>query len=338
MAEIKDKRANERTRLETVIPLETPFELQLAVASNCNFRCTFCPCSDIKSLKQANIKRGIMDFDLYKKIIDDLEEFPQKIKVLRLMREGEPLLNKRFADMVRYAKKKQPSVKVDTTTNASLLTPELSDDIIDSGLDKIFISLQGMNAEAYKRLSGVDIDFERFLENVIYFCEHRNNCKVFIKVPDIGVNEAEKEEFFQLFDKYADEMFVERIFPAWPNFDVSAIKKNDGIGYYGSPILETPVKICTLLFYNLTVDYKGVVTACSIDWEQKTNFGDVNNQSLYEIWNGKKFYDFRRMHLKGDRRKNVLCGKCDALEYCGPDIIDDYADMLLEKYKTSHIS
>jgi radical SAM protein with 4Fe4S-binding SPASM domain len=250
-----------------------------------------------------------------------------------LMREGEPLLNKRFADMVRYAKKRQPSVKVDTTTNASLLTPELSDDIIDSGLDKIFISLQGMNAEAYKRISCVDIDFDRLLENVIYFCEHRKNCKVFIKVPDIGVNEAEKEAFFQLFDKYADEVFVERIFPAWPNFDVSHIKKNDGIGYYGRPVLDTPVKICTLPFYDLTVDFKGIVTACSIDWEEKTDLGDVNNESLYDIWNGKRFNDFRRMQLRGERRKDVLCGKCDSLEYCEPDIIDDYADILLEKYE-----
>jgi len=333
MAEIKDKRATERTRLETVIPLETPFELQLAVASTCNFKCIFCPCSDKEALRKAAVKKGVMDFELYKKIIDDLDAFPQKIKVLRLMREGEPLLNKRFADMVRYAKRKQPSVKVDTTTNASPLTHELSDAIIDSGLDKICISLQGMNADAYKRISGVDIDFDRLIENVIYFCEHRKNCKVFVKVPDIGVNESEKEDFFKLFNKYADEMFVEHIFPAWPNFDVSHIKMDDGIGYYGKPVSKIPVKICTLPFYDLTLNYDGIATACSIDWEQKTNLGDAGKESLYEIWNGKKFNDFRRMHLRGERRRNILCSKCDSLEYCEPDIIDDYADMLLEKYK-----
>ena len=221
MAEIKNKQGTKRTRLETVIPLETPFELQLAVASACNFKCTYCYQSDKKYLKKAKLTKGIMDFELYKKIIDDLDEFPQKLKVIRLMREGEPLLNKRFADMVRYAKKKQPSVKVDTTTNASLLTPERSDDIIDAGLDKICISLQAINAETYKKIAGVDTDFDEILNNIKYFCEHRKNCKVYIKVPDISVDESEKETFFRLFDKYADEMFIEYIHPAWPNFDLS---------------------------------------------------------------------------------------------------------------------
>ena len=333
MAEIKDKRSIERTRLETVIPLETPFELQLAVASACNFRCTYCFQSDTKYLKEAELTKGVMNFELYKKIIDDLDEFPNKIKVLRLMREGEPLVNKKFPDMVRYAKKKQPSVKIDTTTNASLLTPELSDEIIDAGLDKIFFSLQAMNAETFTTIAGVKTDFEKIFENVIYFCENRKNCKVYVKVPDIAVNESERKEFFQLFDKYADQMFIENIFPAWPNFDLDALKRNDGIGYYDTPLRSDPVVVCTLPFYDLTIAHTGIITACSIDWEHKTNFGDAKKQSLYEIWNSKIFNDFRRMQLRGERFENELCEKCDALEYCEPDIIDDYAITLLDKYK-----
>jgi len=333
MADIIDKRSSERTRLETVIPLETPFELQLAVASSCNFRCTYCYWSDPKYLKQAELKKGVMDFDLYKKIVDDLDEFPQQIKVLRLMREGEPLLNRRFVDMIRYAKEKQPGVKVDTTTNASRLTPELSDQIIDAGLDKIGISLQGMNAETCKTIAGVEADFDQIVENVIYFCEHRTTCKVYIKVPDIGVTESEKKEFFRFFDQYADELFVEHIHPAWPDLDLTDLVNKEGIGYYGQPVHKKRINVCTLPFYDLTIDFKGIVTACAVDWERKSNFGDVNKQSLYEIWNGKKFNDFRRMHLGGERGEHVLCGKCDALEYCGPDIIDDYADVLYEKFR-----
>jgi len=332
MAKITDKRSSERTKLETVIPLETPFELQLAVASNCNFKCTYCFQSDRKYLKKSNLTKGVMNFELYKKIIDDLDEFPENIKVLRLMREGEPLLNKRFPDMIRYAKKKQPTVTVDTTTNASLLTPDLSDDIIDAGLDKIFISLQAINANTYTTIAGVKTDFDKILKNVIYFCENKKNCKVYIKVPDIAVNESERKEFFKLFDKYADEMFIENIFPAWPNYDLDGLKRNDGIGYYNTP-LRKEVIVCTLPFYDLTISHTGIITACSIDWEQKSNFGDANKHSLYEIWNGKKLNNFRRMQLMGKRFENELCQKCDALEYCEPDIIDDYADSLLERFQ-----
>ncbi|GAI93190.1 unnamed protein product, partial [marine sediment metagenome] len=56
-----------------------------------------------------------MDFELYKKIIDDLKEFDAPLKVLRLYKDGEPLLNNRFADMVRYAKGSGVVKYIDTT-------------------------------------------------------------------------------------------------------------------------------------------------------------------------------------------------------------------------------
>jgi len=275
-----------------------------------------------------------MDFALYSKIIDDLDEFPQRIKILRLVKEGEPLLNKQFPDMVRYAKKKQPSVKVDTTTNATLLTPELSDDIIAAGLDKIFISLQGINAAAYKSLSGVDVDFDKLLENVIYFCENRNGCRVYIKVPDIGVNEFEKKQFFNLFDSYADEVFVEHIIPTWPDFDISGIKKDDGIGLYGDPIYPEHIEVCPIIFYNLNINFDGSIPPCQLDWAHKIVLGNVKEKSLYELWNGNKINELRRIHLRGQRALHPLCGKCTTLEYCNVDNIDAYADELLKKMES----
>lgn len=326
MVEIKSKQAIQRTKLETVIPLETPLEVQMAVASICNFKCIYCPMTKVRS------KKGIMSFKLFKKIIDDLDEFPGKVKTIRLMREGEPLLNKRFVDMVRYAKLKQPTAIVDTVTNASLLTHKLSDEILAAGLDKLHISFQGMNSEVWKRLCGVTINFDRLVENILYFCNHRKNCKVFIKVPDIGVTEEEKKAFFDLFGPHVDEMTEECIFPAWPNWDVSHLQKDPNMGYYGKPKTDT-VKVCAIPFYDLSIDYKGIVSACCNDWEDKTNMGDMNKQSLYEIWNGKKLNDFRRMQLQGKRFEDELCKDCHALEYCKPDIIDEYAPQLLEKYK-----
>ena len=77
---------------------------------------------------------GSMDFELYRKIIDSLGQFKDPIKVIRLYKEGEPLLNPRFAEMVRYAKESGYCLKVDTTINASLLTPKRSLEIIDAAV------------------------------------------------------------------------------------------------------------------------------------------------------------------------------------------------------------
>ena len=88
-AELKPRiNLENRTRLEEVIPLSTPMILFVDPSSACNFQCTFCPTGDRELIKSTGRWQGHMDFDLYKKIIDDLKEFDKPLKVLRLYKEG----------------------------------------------------------------------------------------------------------------------------------------------------------------------------------------------------------------------------------------------------------
>ena len=332
MAEIKSKQATDRTPLETVIPLETPYVVQLAVSSACNYKCKYCPASEPDSLKSFGVTKGLMPFDLFCKIVDDLADFPEPIRVLRLVKEGEPLLNKRLPDMIRYAKRKQPDIPVDTTTNGHLLTPETSDRLLDAGLDRILISLQGITDEAYKRVAGVDVVFETIFDNVRYFCERKGGCRVYVKVPDVGVTEDEAQAFYTMFTDLADEMFVERMVPTWPDFDFSTFKEDDGVGYYGQPILADDVTVCSLVFYAMTINHDGTVPPCVFDWRHICDLDDVRQRGLYDIWNGKPLNDFRRAQLRGERWKIPLCANCKALQYCNVDVIDDHAAPLLAKF------
>lgn len=64
----------ERIPLQDVIPLDIPFSVQIDVASVCNMKCNFCFHSDLEAMKKYNLKVGIMKFDLFKKIIDDMKK------------------------------------------------------------------------------------------------------------------------------------------------------------------------------------------------------------------------------------------------------------------------
>ena len=78
---------NQRTRLETVIPLSTPYILFVDPSSACNLKCSFCPCGGAHSelwTEEKHRSVGIMDMNLFRKVIDDCAGFPEKIKVLRL--------------------------------------------------------------------------------------------------------------------------------------------------------------------------------------------------------------------------------------------------------------
>jgi MoaA/NifB/PqqE/SkfB family radical SAM enzyme len=86
-----------RTNLKSEIPLEAPYCIFIDPSSACNFKCKFCMNHKIQNPQ-------IMNFELYKSIIDSLQEFENPIKTIRLYGFGEPLINKNFCDMARYTK------------------------------------------------------------------------------------------------------------------------------------------------------------------------------------------------------------------------------------------
>ena len=111
-----------RTRLETVIPLRTPFIINIDPCDTCNFQCKFCPTGDRELVRRTKGRgHGSMELGLYKKLIDDICTFEDKVKVIRLYKDGEPLLNPNFAEMVRYAKDSGCCDRVDTTASTSPL-------------------------------------------------------------------------------------------------------------------------------------------------------------------------------------------------------------------------
>ncbi|RYE54445.1 MAG: radical SAM protein, partial [Rhizobiaceae bacterium] len=193
-----------RTPLETVIPLATPFIVFMDPASSCNFTCTFCPTGHRELIKDTGRFNGAMKYEVFTKAIDDLAEFGKPIKVLRMYKDGEPFLNKRFADMVKYAKNSGHVEYIDTTTNGTFLTPERLAPVIEAGLDKINISVDGMTKETYKRFTGFNFDFDKFVEGVKWLDANKGNMEVTIKIPGELITEDERQKFFDTFGDYCD--------------------------------------------------------------------------------------------------------------------------------------
>ena len=319
-----------RTPLETVIPLSTPMVLFVDPSSTCNFQCTFCPTGDRALIRETGRWQGAMHWDLYEKVINDLRHFDQPLKVLRLYKEGEPLLNKRLPDMIQAAKRSGCVEYIDTTTNGYLLTRDRSLRLLDAGLDRINISVDGMSSEQYWSFTKTRVDFTAFVENVRYFYEHRGDCEVCVKIPGDLLSEEDKERFFATFGDICDRIFIENFAPCWPEFDVEAYTGVDiQAGIYGNDIGE--VDTCPYIFYSISINSDGSVSLCFLDWARKLPIGDVRSQSLKEIWTGDALFEHQIAHLLGRRRENPTCGGCGQLSHCLPDNIDPYAAELAER-------
>jgi len=318
-----------RTRLETVIPLATPFTLFVDPSDVCNFQCQFCPSGNKKLLKDVRRKPRLMDFGLYKKIIDDIGEFERPLKVLRLYKDGEPLLNPRFPEMIAYAKERRCAQSIDTTTNGSLLNPEMNRALIDAGIERINISVEGVSAEQYRTFSRFALDYDRFVGNIRDLYEHRGNCEICIKICGDVLSEDDKKEFYRTFGDIADRIFIEHIAPCWPEFELKGVEVNSSVGIYGQPIKE--VAACPYIFYSLSINSDGKVSLCFLDWARKLIVGDATMESVKEIWNGSTLFDYRKMHLEMRRKQHPVCGSCGQLTHCLPDDIDTFARTLLER-------
>ncbi|ACN85129.1 radical SAM protein [Brachyspira hyodysenteriae] len=319
-----------RTKLETVIPLETPFIIFIDPSDKCNFKCKFCPTGNIELMQNTSGRNfGSMDFNLYKKIIDDLQQFEGKVKVIRLYKDGEPLLNKHFAEMVEYAKKSDKVNRVDTTTNASLLNKDLSLQIINAGLDRINISIEGMNSQQYLDFSKANVNFEKLVENITFFYENRKQCEMIVKINGDIISEEQKQEFYNIFGEIADGVNIESVMSCWPEFELDGISVNMERGIYGQEIKE--VMVCPYVFYSMSINSTGIASACYLDWERKLIIGDVNKESVKTIWNSNEMNNLRKLFLKKERKSHPICKNCGQLTHGMPDNIDDYADELLNK-------
>ena len=329
-AEIKPRaEVDKRTKLEDVLPLNTPFTIFIDPSSGCNFQCRFCPTGDRELIKLNNRKITQMDFELFKKIIDDINTFNTPIKLLRLHKEGEPLINKDFSKMVKYAKSSKNILKVDTTTNASLLTKELSLKIIEAGLDRINISIEGINENQYKEVANYNINMKELIDNISFFYKNKKQCEVSIKIPSNWINEVDKKYFFDTFSSISDRIFVENISNCWPNYEMQDVTIDENIGVFGKEKID--LNVCPYIFYSIIVNSDGTISACCVDWQRKLILGDTKIESIKDIWLGNKLKQLQISHLKGNRKKHPVCGNCYLASSCSGDNIDSFSEDILKK-------
>ena len=321
----------DRTLLQDVIPLDTPITLFVDPASACNFSCPFCPTGHQKLIDETGRFQGVMKLDLFKKIVDDLKEFPQPVKVLRLYKDGEPFLNKNLAKMIAYAKQSGAVKYIDTTTNGSLMTPARLEPVLEAGLDKINISVDGMDAGQYLEFTKYEFDFDEFVKSVKWLDQNKGACEVSIKIPGDILTENQKEEFLEVFGDYCDRIFIENFAPCWPEFDVethTGVEIQQGI--YQQSITQTDT--CPYIFYSLSINADGLASSCFLDWGRKLLVGDARRQSVNSIWHSEEMNDLRLQHLKGKRNENPVCKSCGQLTHCLPDNIDAYREKLLPAF------
>lgn len=287
---------------ENLIVEKFPLHLDIGITNVCNLECTFCA-RTVRIDENRWRKSKHMELDLFKKIIDEavaLGTFSINLNLL-----NEPLTHPKIMEMIKYAKEKG-IVDVHFHTHGGLLTEEKAEQLLDSGLDKLLMSIDSPYKEKYNKIRVLS-DFDNVMSNLKRLKEMRDKkgqtsplIRVnFIQFPNISHEELKDAK--KLFLQFADCIgFQEYVDPHWNIGKGKTYEK----GYKSDFVCQQP-------FTRLSIIEDGRVSPCCNDHDQKLVIGNLSEQPLKEIWESHKLKIFRDVQKEGKFYTNPICANCE---------------------------
>ena len=271
-----------------------PAHVDIEISSVCQLNCPMCYTTT--DYYKSKVKKVFLDFDLFKKVIDECQKY--HLYSVRFSWRGEPLLHPRIIDMLKYAK--DAGIKeVSFLTNGAALSPEMIDGLIKNRLDWITVSFDGLydTYEYYRR----PLKFEETIAKLKMLQQRKKELgiqKPVLKVQTVWpAIEKNPTEYYQYMSQIADEVAFN------PLKDKDYFKEFE-IEHYKDDYT------CPRLWQRIFVSSSGNIGFCLSDVYEDCVIGNIKDMSLYDAWNSKAFQEIRQKHLEHKRFDYVICRRC----------------------------
>jgi radical SAM protein with 4Fe4S-binding SPASM domain len=274
-----------------------PLHVDIELSDACNLRCKMCA-HGFGTIRNV----GFMKEALAKKIIDDCVKC--NVYSIKFNWRGEPTLSPFLSKLTKYAKDKG-ILEVQINTNGQNLNnnSEVFIQCAENGMDRIIFSIDGFSKETYEsiRIGG---SYERVLQNVHKILEwKRKNEKIkpFIRVQMVRttINAHEVDEYIKYWQPLVDDVRIS---------DVTDRGQSENLAV--GDIIAVGRKRCPQPFQRLTIGRDGRVSPCCSDWYQELIVGSIQEQSLMEIWKGKKIEEVRNIQRTNQLNSINVCRNC----------------------------
>lgn len=288
-----------------------PISISFEPTTSCNLRCPECP----SGLRAFTRPTGMLQSDFFRQTIDELH---RDLLYLIFYFQGEPYLNTSFLDMVKYASSK--GIYTATSTNAHYLTDMNARKTVESGLDRLIISIDGTTQDVYTqyRVGGNLSKVIEGAKNIVKWKKELNSKKpfVFFQFLVVKPNEHQIEDI----KKLAKEIGVDEVrFKTAQVYDyeegnrlIPTIDKysryhNNQDGTYS--IKSKLSDHCWRLWHSPVITWDGLVVPCCFDKDAQHRLGDLKSSSFKALWHNDNYVRFRTQILKG--RKHIdICANC----------------------------
>jgi len=259
--------------------------IQFESSTACNANCIFCPRSDMARA------HGTMSDDLFYKIITEGKQANPYANFIPFL-NGEPFAFPRIFEWLDYME--QQEVSIHLFTNASLLSKEKIDRLVRNKMIRyIYCSINAATPETYAKVVRGP-DFATTAANIHYLLSKRPSFKVRIGMVETEDTMADMELHRRTWGKRARGV----------NFRNWAGARHDALESRGRKIP------CHDIRHNITILWDGRVCLCCMDYDGQVILGDLNQQSLSDIWTSSAW--LRDKHARLEFTDLPLCGPCNS--------------------------
>jgi radical SAM protein with 4Fe4S-binding SPASM domain len=276
-----------------------PYRIWVEPTNRCNLACVMCPNKDFEKNDL-----GFMDFDLYRKIIDEAKDF---VYDMNIHHRGESTLHPQLVEMIRYAKHRGLPIKLHT--NGTTLTEALSIELIRSGLDLISFSFDGYTPEVYESIR-IRAKFDTTLGKIHRFLDLKKKMNTegpktvmeIMELSDQPVDETAKSRFLHdLTARGLNRMIIKK-----PHNWAGNVDLKTELNRIFSP--------CTFPWHAQVILWDGRVGPCPHDYMAEIILGDVCTSNLRDIFNSPGTQRLRHQMVRGSiAALESPCNTCDTV-------------------------
>ncbi len=288
-----------------------PASISIEPTTSCNLRCPECP-SGLRSFTRPT---GMLDFDLYKKIIDELSD---TLVYLLLYFQGEPYLHPQFLQLVKYAAQK--NIYTATSTNGHYLNDQKAYETVTSGLDRLIISIDGTTQETYQsyRVGG---SLHKVIEGTKEIVKWKKK-----------LGSSKPYTIFQFLVVKPNQHQIQEVHELGKSLGVDAVwLKTAQIYDYsnGSPLIPTIDKYsryyqddngryrfknklfnqCWKMWHSAVITWDGKIVPCCFDKDASHQVGDLEKENFKDSWRSQAYKEFRLALLRS-RSEIDICKNC----------------------------
>ncbi|GAB6041440.1 radical SAM/SPASM domain-containing protein [Endothiovibrio diazotrophicus] len=272
-----------------------PRQVHIENTNHCNAECVMCPHKEMERAKLT------MERDLFVKGLEDAGQLG--VKWIQPQFFGEPFLDKRYREKLEQTLAR--GFHVSLFCNGSLLNTRNAGMLIELGVDELFVSIDSVHPEVYEAIRP-GLKYSTVVGNVVALMEEKRRRgvqkpKVTVMFVEFERNHGEVGEYFRFWRDKVDGVNISRSHD-W----AGAVEVG---GKTIAPVKRRRLP-CPSLWDQLVVNSSGRVLPCCADYEGKLVLGDINRQSLSEIWQGEALARLRQLHLEGRFDEIPLCANC----------------------------